>query len=717
MKTIKQIEAERCEKVKALTPYKFTHFTLYNYAVLNKITSSGYNYYQNKRKHANCFIMADTETSKDKTRYRGASNHVVIWTISIRSMGFNWVTLWGNKPSDLCKAFSLIKDNLKADDVSIYWHNMSYDYVFCRKFLFKQFGTPSKQLSTKPHFPILFKWASGLILKDSYILAQRSLEKWGEDLDVEHKKAVGFWDYDVIRNQDFTPSEEEATYIEFDTLCGVECLDKMRLMLGKRYNNMPYTATGIVREELRKIAFAHGGRELFLRLVGSYETQRKLESCYHGGFTHGDRYSLGEIIHDVVCKDFTSSYPFVLLAFKYPMEKFCSMPDMNLVDILKDEENGYIFRLTMENVRLKNPFEAMPSLQYSKVDAIKGEVLDNGRITSCEAVSIYMNDIDASIIYEQYEADYFYCSEVEASALDYLPRWFTDFIYKCYEDKCTLAGVDPILYNLAKYRVNSLYGCCVQKPIRESDIEDYETGDYKKEEPKKGETHEEMCRRLYQKFVSNRNSFLVYQWGVWCTSLAMKQLFTLGKCTNTELINGHVHHRWIYSDTDSIYSDDWNIEKVEAFNADCKARLKANGYDVVKVGEKEYWLGTATTKPLEDEYSEYKVLGAKRYAGRCKEDNLIHITVAGVPKKKGALCLNDNLDKFEKGFVFKGTDTGKKEHIYIYVDEIYIDEDGNEIGDSIDFQPSDYTLDEAKIDAEAYEYYEDEDIGVSYEEE
>lgn len=715
MKTIRQIEAERCEKVKALTPYKFIHFSLYDFSILKNITSSGYNYYQNKRKHANCFIMADTETSKGKKRAKAEPNHVVIWTISIRSMGFNWVTVWGNKPSDLCKTFATIKANLKADDVTIYWHNMAYDYVFCRKFLFRQFGTPKKQLSTKPHFPIMFKWEEGLILKDSYILAQRSLEKWGNDLQVEHAKAVGLWDYEAYRNQNFTPTEDEATYIEHDTLCGVECLDALRISLGKRYNNMPYTATGIPREELRKISQKHGGRDLFLRLVPSYETQRKLEACYHGGYTHGNRYLLCDIIKDVVCKDFTSSYPFVLLAFKYPMERFCNMPDMKIEDILADKDNGYIFRLTMTGVRLKNPYEAMPALQYSKCDAVEGAVLDNGRLTSCDAVSIYLTDIDASIIYEQYDATLWYCSEVEASALDYLPRWFTDYAFKCYTDKCELDGVDPILYILAKYKVNSLYGMCSQKPIRESDIEDYETGAYKKEEPKKGETHEQMCRRLYDKFISNRNSFLVYQWGVWCTSHAMHQLFKLGKCTNTCTMNGYQMHRWIYSDTDSIYSDDWNMEKVEAFNQECKDLLKANGYGAVIIGEKEYNLGTATTKPLKDEYSEFKVLGAKRYAGRCKEDNEIHITVAGVPKKPGAKVLMNNLECFRKDTVFNGLATGKQTHFYVYVDDIYIDEDGNEVGDSIDLQPCDYILDKAKIDPEAYYTEEVEDVGVDYE--
>ena len=76
------------------------------------------------------------------------------------------------------------------------------------------------------------------------------------------------------------------------------------------------------------------------------------------------------------------------------------------------------------------------------------------------------------------------------------------------------------------------------------------------------------------------------------------------------------------------------------------------------------------------------------------EDGL-HITVAGVPKK-GAQALK-SIDDFQKGFIFKGTQTSKKQHTYIYVDDIYVDENGNQTGDSIDLSPCDYLLDDINV--------------------
>lgn len=649
--------------------------------------------------------MADTETSKRPEREIGGINHVIIWTISIRSMGFNWVTLWGNKPSELCQAIMSIKANLIADDVTFYWHNMSYDWTFIRKFIIRDIGKPKKQLAVKSHKPIYFQWDNGLIFRDSAILAQRSLEKWGNDLKVEHAKAVGKWDYEKIRNQDFKPDADEAEYIEHDTLCGVECLDALRLSLGKRYNQMPITATSIPRNELRKISNENKGRELFKRLLCSYDTYCKLEKVYHGGYTHGNRYMLNKIYNDVVCKDFTSSYLFALLAFKYPMEKFAYLGDVDYREIVKDQNNGYIMRFTMTNVRLKNPFEAMPVLQYSKADLIQGEVLDNGRIVSCDAVSIYINDIDLRLILDQYDADIKYASEVEGAKLAYLPRWFTDYVFKCFSDKCMLAPnkkKDPINYQIAKGKANAIYGMCCQHNIMISELEDFKTGLYAKEKPKKGESDEAMKRRLYEKFCNSMNSFLLYQWGCWCTSIAMHCLFELGKCTKVDMIRDkYPMHRWIYSDTDSIYSDAWNEDKVKAYNDKCKKMLQANGYGPVVVEGHEYWLGEAVTTPLEDEYSEYVAVGAKRYAGRCKQDNELHITVAGVPKSKGALCLDNDLKKFKKGLNFPGSITEKKTHFYVFAEDISIDEFGNEVGDSIDLELCDYLLDDAKIDHDA----------------
>lgn len=607
-------------------------------------------------------------------------NHICAWTISIRAFNMNFCTLWGRKPSEMIECINLIMLMMEGDETFIYFHNLSYDYTFLRKFMFQSWGTPDKQLNTKPHYPIYIKFNNGLTIKDSLILAQRGLEKWAKDMDVEHQKAVGCWDYDIIRNQDYIYNEEELKYIENDTLAGVECLQATLDILKKNISTIPYTATGIPREAVRKIGKENRARDRFLSLCLTFEQYIKCEKVFHGGFTHANRHLIDVLIDELVeCYDFASSYPYVLLSEKYPQEKFASTGHKTIDFIIsKSDKYAFMFKLIGINLDLKDAFTPMPALQYSKCEKIINPIIDNGRILSADYVEIYLNEMDLQVISEQYKFDKSICVEVEFAAKDYLPRWLTDYIFSLFVDKTKLKGGDPVAYAMAKAKLNSVYGMMVQKCIRQLIEEDYDTGEYS--------TIEENPEELYQKYLDNFNSILPYQVGVWVTSYAFYNLFQLGKCVSDDGL-------WIYSDTDSCYATKWDKSKIDIYNEKAKQKLIDNNYGCVNFNNREYWLGVAE---FDGAYSEFKTLGAKRYCGRSVKDNELHITVAGVPKR-GAACLKNDINNFTKGMLFLGESTGKKTHTYIYVDEIYEDKYGNETGDSIDLSACDYLLDKATI--------------------
>ena len=127
-----------------------------------------------------CIIMADTETSKERYK-ENCSNYVVAWTISIRAFDKNIVTLYGTKPSEFVECVTNMHNRMQGEKTIIYWHNMSYDWVFLRKFIMQKWGTPDKQLNIKSHFPLFINFNNGVIFKDALMLAQRKLEKWAED--------------------------------------------------------------------------------------------------------------------------------------------------------------------------------------------------------------------------------------------------------------------------------------------------------------------------------------------------------------------------------------------------------------------------------------------------------------------------------------------------------------------------------------------------------
>ena len=674
--------------------YKLLSFDCYNYKKLNNIMYIRRSGRGNNDSYNDCIIMADTETSK-KHKDEIYHNHVCAFTISIRAYHKNIVTLYGHKPTEFIKSVKKIHGAMQGDKTIIYFHNLAYDYVFLRKFLFEAFGTPVKLLATKSHYPIYIEFNNGIILRDSLILAQRSLEKWAKDMEVEHTKAVGKWDYTRIRSQSYIFDDEELEYIEHDTLAGVECIDKLMTRLNKRIYSMPYTATGIPREEARKRGKENRAREYFERVVPKdYHVQQTLELVYHGGYTHANRHFIGQTIHDdIYALDFTSSYPFCMLAFKYPSTEFRDFHNCTVEEILENSDKyAFMFKLILINVKLKTDQVDMPALQYSKCVKDINALVDNGRVLCANYIEIYLNEIDLTVIADQYEFKGA-CVDVMYAEKDYLPRWFTDYVYECFKNKTMLKLdkehpelYDAVAYSLAKSIVNSLYGMCVQKPCKEDIIENYKTGEYKIESGHYDE--------LYEKYLKNRNSILLYSTGVWVTSYAFRNLFKLGACCKM----------WLYSDTDSCYGKEWDFEKVDEYNNWCKDLLRTNNYGPVMRKGKENWLGVVDI----EKHDKFKTMGAKRY---CVEDEgELKITVAGVPKKTGAKSLNGDIDNFAEGLIFSGGITGKQTHNYFFIDDIYIDEDGNETGDSIDLSPCDYLL--SKVDIFDWEALFEEDIEV-----
>lgn len=630
-------------------------------------------------------IMIDTETSKPdhSNIYQFMAeyikdNHIVVWTLSISLFDIPIATLYGRTPSQLTECITNILDTLEGDYTYMYIFNLPYDYVFLRKFLNRDFGFPVKQLNIKSHYPISLTYENGLILKDALILAQRKLSKWAKDLNVKHQKAIGDWDYTKIRHQNSVLHDEELHYAEFDTLSGVECIDTLKNQLNKDIGTMPLTSTGILRERVQKEGRKNNAREWFLKVCASWIQYQKQVKIYHGGYTHGNRNYLGQILtlkeHGLIKGyDFASSYPFVLF-FKYPAEKFMSISNKSIDFIIKNsDEYAFMFKLIAVDVELKDDNYPMPFLQFSKADKIINPVVDNGRILACDYIEIYLNEIDLKIINSQYKIKKHICIEVEVAKKDYLPRWFTDIVFDLFKEKTKLKGVDKVRYTIQKYMLNACYGLCSQRKDKKEILEQ-EDGEYIINE-------DILEQEIFEKCVKRHKTILPYFIGCWCTSYAAYNLFKLGSMCET----------WLYSDTDSCYGLKWNEKAVEKYNNNCIKFMQSRGYGGVQHNGRWYYLGVAETDE-ETQYTEFCYHGAKRYAGRCVEDNEIHITVAGVPKDKGAKVLKNDLKNFKDGMIFDGETTGKLTHTHLYVDDIYINEFGDEVGDSIDLSPCDYKL-------------------------
>lgn len=144
--------------------------------------------------------------------------------------------------------------------------------------------------------------------------------------------------------------------------------------------------------------------------------------------------------------------------------------------------------------------------------------------------------------------------------------------------------------------------------------------------------------------------------GCWVTSWARANLLY-----NLIKLDEYV----VYSDTDSLkLKEGFDISIIEKYNEDVLKKIKLASEEleipIEKFAPKDV-KGIERTLGVFDkdaEYSQFITQGAKKYAYIDKKDYKIHITVSGVPKKKGDKGLK-KLEDFKDNYVFEYKDTNK----------------------------------------------------------
>jgi hypothetical protein len=190
----------------------------------------------------------------------------------------------------------------------------------------------------------------------------------------------------------------------------------------------------------------------------------------------------------------------------------------------------------------------------------------------------------------------------------------------------------------------------------------------------------------------NHKAFLVYQWGVWVTAHARKEL--------QDMIN-RAGDQFVYCDTDSVkYVGDLELED---YNAEMRERSASNGACADDAHGIRHYMGVFEREP---DYHRFITLGAKKYAYEQWDDYPIadsgitlrllhtHVTCAGVNKKLGGteLARAGGLEAFKPGMCFKAA--GGTEAVYNDNVDFVIQRDGREIRitDNVVIRPSEYTL-------------------------
>ena len=542
--------------------------------------------------------------------------------------------------------------NLKERYIVVYVHNLSYEFQFiCKWFnwidIFADSERKPIKATTDTHF----------IFKCSYRLSGYSLEVLANNLKSHNiKKMVGDLDYNLIRNSKTPISKEELKYCENDVLIVTSYIDEQINEFGN-IEKIPLTQTGKVRRYVRKQCFQNKEYQYFIKeLTIEKPEYMLLKNAFMGGFTHCNAMYTNKICHNVTSYDFTSSYPTVLISEKYPMSKGKEVFIKNENELLNLIKN-YCVLVDLHFTNIKSSFMYEQIISYSKCRNVKNPLINNGRIVQADTLTISCTDVDFLNIRDFYKWDSMKIGLCYIYKKDYLPKEFIKTILHLYKSKTELKGVDgkEVEYLHSKELLNSLYGMCVTSIVH--DTVNFNGAEWTTEN---GNLDEEL-----KNYNKDKNRFLFYHWGVWCTAYARNNLYTgIKECKDD----------YIYSDTDSIKIfnadkhknyfekyNEWIVQKLEK----C---LKYHNIPLDYISPKTIKgdIKTLGIWDFDGFYTDFKTLGAKRYIYR--KDDKISITVCGLSKKSGKEFI-ENQQKpflfFNDGMFVDCEHTGKMTHTYI----------------------------------------------------
>lgn len=582
---------------------------------------------QNKHRVLNVYSAFDIETStiwmNDDHSLYDVHSFMYVWQFQIEEYTvkgrtwdefFDWLKV-------LRTAIEQIRqdNNLPVNPLLIGWvHNLAYEWQWLSG-LYP--FTNDEVFFRDVRKPIYCRMFDTFEFRCSYIQTNMSLSALCKQTGVKQKLSGQKYDYDKVRFPwtELTPFEEEYTTVDVESL--VKAMKYRVSRGGDNLQTVPLTSTGYVRRECKEALKDHF---LDMRELKPGEKEyRLLRKAFRGGNTHANRYYVDKIVDNVFSYDISSSYPTQQLTQLFPVKPFKWL-EINHRTAKKRMERvmqfiglGYAVVATYQfkNMRLKNHREPIPYISLSRCQAMGTDdyelILDNGRILEAGYVEISLTEIDLEIVLDQYCFDSIDVLECMVAQKDYLPESYRAVIQDYYNKKTALKGDNTedglYMYTKSKNMLNAVYGMSATDPVHQ-DIY-YKDGAYRVS------GYEDFNEDELQKLL--KNASFPYQWGVYTTALARRQLQMAIKLCGDRIV---------YCDTDSVkVIGDIDISKLN--DKLMKRAIQSKAYADDMKGKRHY-IGVFE---FDGHYDQFITQGAKRYA--YMSDGHMGITVAGVSKK------------------------------------------------------------------------------------
>lgn len=567
-----------------------------------------------------------------------------------------WLEFYGQ----LCEYLGLY-ENMR---LICYIHNESFEFQFMRNH--HEWANIFALDERKPVYAITVE---GVEFRCSYTLSGYSLAVLGNQLQkYKVEKAVGDLDYSLMRHSKTPLTDKEIGYCVNDVRVVMAYIQEKIEQCGD-ITRIPLTRTGFVRKYCRDACLYEGShkknvdkykryRNIMQELTLTPDEYKQAKRAFQGGFTHANAMYSGKTLVNVGSYDFTSSYPAVMVAERFPMSRG------ELIEIKSTKEFTenialYCCMFDVEFVGFESCTMIEHPLSSSRCDKLVNYVEDNGRIVRADHLITTITEQDYHIFTRFYKWKKMKIANFRRYKRGYLPTDFVRAILTLYQDKTMLKGVEgkENEYLNSKEMINSAYGMAVTDICRDEIMFD---GDWSKNAVD--------IISAIEKYNNTPKRFLSYLWGVWVTAYARKNLFTGIWELGTD---------YVYSDTDSVkglnmerhkrYFDGYDRMITEKLRRACEYHgipFEMTRPKTVKGVEKP--LGVWDSEGV---YQKFKTLGAKRYA--TLQNGKFSITVSGVNKKHAVPYLLDKygidgvFDAFDDDLYIPAEHTGKMTHTYI----------------------------------------------------
>lgn len=597
------------------------------------------------------------------------SAFMYIWQFGL---GYGNDVFYGRTWNEFCDLLETISFELELSETKrlvIYVHNLGYEFQFMAKYF-----TWLDIFAASERKPIKALCDLGIEFRDSYILSGYSLENTAKNLTTHTvKKLIGDLDYSKIRHHETPLTDDEIAYCENDIQIILAYINEQITIEGD-ITKIPMTNTGRVRKYVRNACNGRSGgksgrsaqyinyRKIMADLTVDVPTYTQLKRAFMGGFTHANANYSGQVLNNVTSIDFTSAYPSVMIAEKFPMTRFKEI-EIKSEKHLTTLCNKFALIMDIKFINIKSKITQENYISESKCYNLEKPVINNGRISSADSIVTTITDVDFLIMGQCYEWDSIEITNVKYAHKAYLPKAICKSVLELYQGKTELKDVDgfEVEYLLKKGMLNSIYGMCVTDIVKDKAVFD---GD-------KWDTEKPLLETEITEYNDSKNRFLYYAWGVWITAYSRRNLWTGIIAIGDD---------YIYSDTDSLKLLNYEKHKpyIKWFDNDIILKMQKmcdfHNLDKTLLSPKtKHGIGKMLgVWDYEGTYTRFKTLGAKRYLIE-KENGKLEITVAGLSKQKGLEYMieksNDDHSKvfemFNDNLYIPSDKTGKMTHTYL----------------------------------------------------